>query len=126
MNKMGQKIRSKRLEYNLTMEELAEKIGANKSSISKWESGEVANIKRTYILKMAQVFHCKPSWLMDMDDASEVMVTYTAEGKESVTLEVEQEPIMGAASQLAILYSYAAKIKPENIPAAIEVLKSLT
>ncbi len=114
MNKMGQRIRSKRLEYNLTMEELAEKIGANKSSISKWEAGEVDNIKRIYIAKMAQIFHCKPSWLMDMDDALDFMVTYTAPDKEPVTLLVEQEPIMGAASQLAILYSYAAKIKPEK------------
>lgn len=126
MNKMGDRIHEKRLEYGLTMEELAEKIGVNKSSISKWEANDVGNIKRSSIQKMAEIFHCRPSWLMGFEDTPQVTVTYNAEGKEPLTALVDtQEPIIGESSKRAQLYKVALEIKPENLDIAIQILKSL-
>ena len=126
MSKMSQRIHDKRIEYGYTMDELAEKIQVNKSSISKWENGDVDNIKRIYIARMAELFHVRPSWLMDMDDVADVTLTYEAEGKEPIKLKVEQQnPIIGPTSDIAQLYKVALDIKPENIPLAIEILKSL-
>ena len=126
MNKTGQRIHDKRIQMNLTMEDLAKKIGVNKSSISKWEAGEVENIKRSYISKMAAIFQCSPDWLMCFDDSDVVRVTYSAEGKEPFTATVDKTPIIGNSSKIAELYKVALQVKPENLDVAIDILKSLT
>ena len=108
------------------VEELAEKIGVNKSSISKWENSQVDNIKRTYIAKMAELFHVKPSWLMGYDSESDITVTYEKPGSDSVTLQVDHAPIMGNTSKIAELYQLVLAIKPENMDLAINILRSLT
>lgn len=125
MKEMGKRIHDKRKEYGLSMEELAEKIGVNKSSISKWESGTVGDIKRIYIAKMAQVFHVRPSWLMGYDKEDNVTLTYEAPEKEPVKLVVDHEPIIGPTSKIAELYQLVLSIKPENYDLAINILKSL-
>lgn len=64
---MSQRIKQKRLEMNLTQEELAEKLGLQKSAIAKYENGRVTNIKREIIKQMAALFDCSPAWLMGFD-----------------------------------------------------------
>ena len=126
MGAMAERIHDKRIEAGLTMEELAEKIGVNKSSISKWESGDVGNIKRSYIAKMAKLFNVNPVWLMALDGIPEVQLTYEAPNKEPITVTVDHEPIIGQSSKIAELYQLVLAIKPENMDLAINILKSLT
>lgn len=125
MKKMGQRIRQKRIEMGLTQEELGQKLGIKKSAISKIENGEVKAIDRDYIAKMVQLFHCDANWLMDLDDSKKVELVYSADGKEPITAIVNQEPILGHESLRAQLYKVAIDVKPENLAAAIEILKSL-
>lgn len=65
---MGERIKDLRLKNNLTQEELGKSIGVQKSAIRKYEKGDVENIKRTSILKMATIFNVSPSYLMGWDD----------------------------------------------------------
>jgi len=67
MNEMGNRIRTKRLEKNLTMEELGNMLGVKASAINKYEKGIVENIKRPVIKKMSEIFECDPLWLMGFD-----------------------------------------------------------
>lgn len=64
MSEMGKRIKQKRLEKGLTMEELGSKLGVKASAINKYEKGIVENIKRPTIKKMAEIFDCDPNWLM--------------------------------------------------------------
>lgn len=126
MKTMGQRIRDKRKEYNMTMEELGAKLGVQKSAINKWEKGEVLNIKRSYIKEMAELFHVSPAWLMGMED-TEAVVTYTAPDREPVSLFVDGHPIIGTnAPNLKVdLFQAALEVRPENYAIAIQLLKSL-
>ena len=126
MKQMGARIREKRRELDLTLEELGEKLGVQKSAISKWEKGEVLNIKRDYISKMAGIFGVSPAWLMGLDNASDVSITYSAPGRETVTTHADARPIIGPASKRAELYQAALNVKEENIDVAIDLLKSLS
>lgn len=65
---MAERIKECRLSNNLTQEELAEKLGLQKSAIAKYENGRVKNIKRATIDKMATIFNCSPSYLMGYED----------------------------------------------------------
>ena len=125
MKEMGLRIRQKRIECGMTQEELGKQLGVQRQAIHKWEKGEVKNINRDYIGKMAQIFHCRPDWLFAMDDASEVEMTYTAPGKEPVSVIVKNDPIIGPASKRAILYKLAVQVRPENLDVAIDLLNTL-
>lgn len=128
MKKMGLRIRQKRHELNLTLEELGEKLGIQKSAISKWERGEVMNIKREYIDKMATLFDVSPQWLMGYEKADQVTLTYEAPGHETVKTTVDGQPIIGteASAKRAQLYQAALNVRPENMDVAIKLLKSLS
>ena len=128
MKTMGQRIKQKRTEYGLTMEELGNRLGVQKSAVNKWEKGEVQNIKRSYIKAMADLFHCSPAWLMGLDDVKDVTLTYEAEGREPVKATVDLDPILGHSqpSLRAALYQAALAVKDDNLEVAIQLLKSLS
>lgn len=66
-------IKDKRLEYNMTMKELAEKVGVSEGTISRWESGEIANMRRGAIISLSKVLDIPPNilmgWEQDKDDS---------------------------------------------------------
>lgn len=125
MKEMGKRIKTKRVECGMTLEELGEKLGVQRQAVSKWEHGEVEYIKRSHIAKMAEIFGCNPAWLMGFDNAP-VTLTYSAPGREPVMADVDDVPIIGAeATSRAALYQAAMLVKEANIPVAIQLLKSL-
>jgi repressor LexA len=52
----------------MTQEELGSKIGVGKTAIVKYEKGQVENLPRSTIEKMATLFGVSPSYLMCFDD----------------------------------------------------------
>ena len=125
MKTMGARIHQKRVEYGYTMEELGKKVGVNKSAVNKWEKAKVKNIQRSHIFKLAEIFHTTPQWIMGLDDSTDVLLTYTAEGKEAVELKVDKEPIIGETSLRAKLLQAAVDVSPENLTIAINLLNAL-
>lgn len=69
--KMGERIKERRLAMKYTQEELAEKLGLQKSAIAKYENGRVENIKRSVISKMAHILECSPAYLMGWEKTDE-------------------------------------------------------
>jgi len=65
---MGQRIRHLRKEHKMSMEELGKYLGVGKSAILKYEKGEVENLPRSTIEKMAILFGVSPSYLMCFDE----------------------------------------------------------
>jgi transcriptional regulator with XRE-family HTH domain len=68
MEKMSQRIFDKRKELGLTMEELGEKSGVSKSTINKWEKGQIGSIKSQNITALANALSVSPLWLMGIED----------------------------------------------------------
>ena len=66
--KMGDVIKKLREEKGITQEQLGEVIGVQKSAIRKYEKGEVENIKRSSIQKMAEYFGVTPCYLMGWEE----------------------------------------------------------
>ena len=65
---MAERIKERRLQMAYTQEELAQKLGLQKSAIAKYENGRVENIKRSVIADMANILECSPSYLMGWDE----------------------------------------------------------
>lgn len=53
---MGARIRQLREQKGWTQEELAQKIGSNRASVSQWEHGHTENMRTQSLAMMIQVF----------------------------------------------------------------------
>lgn len=61
---IGQRIKIARLAKGYTQEELAEKVGVQKSAVAKWENGRVSEIKRSNLDKLSKVLGINPNSLL--------------------------------------------------------------
>lgn len=125
MKALGERIREQRLKWDYTLEEVSKRVGVSKGTLSKLENGLIVRPHRPLIDKLAHLFDCDPAYLLGYQHGDEVTVTYSSPGKEDVTLLADGRPIIGESSLRAKLLQEAAKIPVENIPAAIEIIKSL-
>lgn len=65
-------IRKRRLELGLTYEELGNAIGVGKSTVRKWETGLIENMRRDNIVALAKALNISPALIMGWDiDISE-------------------------------------------------------
>lgn len=61
-------IREKRIELGMTMKEIADKVGVSEATISRWESGEIANMRRGAIFSLAKTLNISPNEIMGWKD----------------------------------------------------------
>lgn len=64
-NGIGDRIRSCRLQLELTQTQLGSLLGVKKNAVSKWECGRVSDIPLSKIRAMADLFHVPVSYLAD-------------------------------------------------------------
>ena len=72
---IGKIIEERRKELNLTLEEIGNAVGVSKSTVKKWESGYISNMKRDKISLLAKVLQISPTKLIDGDDPIEPNAT---------------------------------------------------
>ena len=65
---MAQKIKDLRTSQNLTLEQVANEVGVGKSTVRKWETGIIANMRRDKIASLARALHTTPAYLMGWID----------------------------------------------------------
>ena len=64
-------LRERRKEIGLTMLEVAKKVGVSEATVSRWESGDIANMRRDKIILLANALQVHPSFIMGEDDYNE-------------------------------------------------------
>ena len=61
---IGKKIKQARLNQNLTQQELGSKLGMNKSTIQRYETGKIDKIKLPILESIAEFLNVSPEWLI--------------------------------------------------------------
>ena len=65
---IGEFIKNRRIELSLTMKQLAEKVNVSEATISRWESGNISNMKRDKIKLLADALLVSPAKIMGWED----------------------------------------------------------
>lgn len=60
MCEIASKIKSRRLELGLTLEDVAQAVGVGRSTVQRWESGLIKNMGRDKIAELAKVLQINP------------------------------------------------------------------
>lgn len=90
---IGDKIKMLRAQQGLTLEEVGQRVGVGKSTVRKWESGQIANMRRDKIALLAQAFGVTPAYLMGWKESA------TAEPKQP-TIPEDETRLLAAYHQL--------------------------
>lgn len=68
---MAQRIKKLRQEKGLTLEQVADVVGVGKSTVRKWETGMIANMRRDKIADLAKALGTTPAYLMGWPEEEE-------------------------------------------------------
>ena len=68
---MAQRIKELRHSRGLTLEQVAEVVGVGKSTVRKWETGMIANMRRDKIADLAKALGTTPAYLMGWNENDE-------------------------------------------------------
>lgn len=60
-------LKSRRIELNLTLEDVAKIVNVSPATISRWESGDIANMRRDRIAALAKALQISPAVIMGWD-----------------------------------------------------------
>lgn len=65
---IGKKIKALREQHGLTLEELGNKVGVGKSTVRKWETGMIANMKRDKVAALAKALGVSVEYLLGIEE----------------------------------------------------------
>lgn len=75
----GEVIRKRRKELGLTLEQVANQVGVGKSTVRKWETGLIKNMRRDKISALSKVLGVSPIQLMGLDELKkEIQLNFSA------------------------------------------------
>lgn len=105
----------RRKELGLTMKEVAEAVGVSEATVSRWESGAIANMRRDRIQALSKVLKVRPTYIMGLTEEPQKI-----KGAIPVT-EQAMIPVLGRVcagngclAQQEILYYEPADVKYSN------------
>ena len=61
---MDRPLKERRKQLKMTLEEVAEIVGVGRSTVRKWENGDIENIGRSNIVKLAKALRVTPYYIM--------------------------------------------------------------
>lgn len=72
MKEVGERIKKRREELGLTKTEVADRIGVARTTLMRWERGDIGKVPLTVLYPLADTLETTPAWLMgwepDMDE----------------------------------------------------------
>lgn len=115
---IGQKIHDRRVQLHLTLEEVGNIVGVSKSTVLKWESGDISNMRRDKIALLAKALHISPVELIVEDGDS-------LSSKEDDELREYLEELKNR-DEMRMLFKLAKNATKEDVEKAVKIIEALT
>ncbi len=61
-------IRNRRVELKKTLEDIGREVGVSKTTVQRWESGNISNMRRDKIVKLAAALEVSPTELIGYEE----------------------------------------------------------
>ena len=119
-------IKSRRLELGLTLKQVADRVGVSEGSVSRWESGEIDNMRRDKIAALARVLSIDPLILIGQqseDDAGVGNFQHSEYYTNPETAQIAQEIFDNP--HLHALFKAARGSKPKSLDLVADMLTEL-
>lgn len=93
MNKdsdVGLLIRQRRVDLRITLKEVADFCGVSESTVSRWETGKIASVKRAQLYQLSQILRISMDSLMGIGDGKDIVPAETLLKREKIQKLVEK------------------------------------
>lgn len=119
---IGEIIKQKRIEKEMTLDDLAKKIGVSAPTVSRWESGKIEDMKRSRIKALSDTLDIPVRVLMGWDeseisDRTDVNVEWYLDAE---TKQLAQW--LHDSPDLRILLDAGKKLPPDKLKALIALI----
>lgn len=116
------RIRQRRLELGLTLEQVGSYVGVGKSTVRKWETGYISNMKRDKLTRLAAILQLSPLDLMDDPvEAYETLAQLTEQGAREINLVIsDTDP------QIDELTAICSRMSADGVQRVIEYALDLS
>ena len=106
-------LRNRRLELHLTMKQIADAVGVSEGTVSRWESGDIDNMRRDKIAALSKVLSLDPLVIMGLQGVEESQQPeyYTDEVTAKIAYEIALNP------ELKALFDVQRDMDPEDMRA---------
>jgi transcriptional regulator with XRE-family HTH domain len=75
MNGVGEKIKNRRIQLDLSLQQVAEFVGVTRTTVMRWEKGIIENMRRDKIQKLADILLVSPLYILGLsNDIEEVRI----------------------------------------------------
>ena len=108
---IGQRIKTRRLELNMSVDELATKIGKNRATVYRYESNDIEDLPTSILEPLSKALQTTPGYLMGWED-NEKSPTEESEELDNVYFSLAKDAQQNG-------------IDPDDIRLAIETIKSM-
>lgn len=112
-------LKRRRTDLGLTMKDLAHKVGVSEGTISRWESGDIENMRRDKIAALASALEISPAVIMGWNTAAEFGEGVFLTPDESALLsdynrlnDLGKEKARGDVADLTQIPKYTGKVVP--------------
>ena len=114
----AEKIKELRLTRGLTLEQVANEVGVGKSTVRKWETGMIANMRNDKIKALAKALGKTPEYLMGWEDAEKEPAPADQELTEMLeTLRTRED--------MRMLFKLSRDATPEDVRQAVKIIEAL-
>lgn len=115
---IGQNIKKRRRELDLTLEEVAKQVGLSRQTLSRYETGVIGNIPSDTIEALATILCTTPAYLMGWEDNSPFSQSADAELTEYLEL-LKNRP------ECRMLFSLTKDATKEEVEKAVAIIEAL-
>lgn len=127
---IGDFLRKQRTRKELTQKEVADFVGVTEATVSRWESGEIGNMRRDRIAKLAAILNISPLHLMgDINDPNHPWHDYSKPDVHEYYTDPETALLAQEAHDnpdLRILFDASRKLSPKDLKTVTALVRSLT
>lgn len=113
-NEFGELIKALRKKRGMTLEEVGNIVGVSKSTVRKWETGDIANLRRDKIAALAKALGTTPQRLMGWEEED------PEEDLEEYLELLHKDP------RYRVLLSSSAKLNSEALDNLVKFIDGLT
>lgn len=89
MGILNERIKKRRLEVGLTLLQVAESLGIEESTVQRYESGKIENIKYETMIMLSNILKCSPTYLMGWSDDVNPEKEKLSKGRELTDIELK-------------------------------------
>ena len=120
MCEIANKIKTRRQELGLTLEDVARAVGVGRSTVRKWETGMIRNMGRDKIAALAKVLQMSPVEFVPGDGEKIEHPDLYADSVDIERLEaLHQDPRLG------LLFDHTRKMKKEDVDFMIQMAERI-